>query len=35
MLWNFIHKVADHRLSYMHVDTLLYKIAVLYGEEHL
>lgn len=35
MLWNFVHKVADHRLGYMHVVTLLYKIAVLYEYEHL
>ena len=35
MLWISIYKVADDRLSYMHVVTLLYKIVVLYGEEHL
>lgn len=35
MLWNSIYKVADHRLSYMHVVALLYKIVVLYGEEYL
>lgn len=35
MIRNSIHKVADHGLSYMHVVTLLYKIAVLYENEYL